>query len=193
MGVPIGVFTLHPNHFSGFPAHPHHAPISTPANSVYLFRHRTFCPILSRRAGGCSVAFGAFLLRPQFTSTPRIVGGSQKGQCKCCAENYSTRSRWPGSNRHRPQFCFRAALPLSYSGICAAGRKRQSPAAIGMEVCGHERTRKPIIILVASPFGAIWHHFCLKSVLRLRFMYFSPDYWLDQPYNQEIHQNDRLY
>lgn len=151
------------------------------------------CPILSRRAGGCSVAFGAFLLRPQFTSTPRIVGGSQKGQCKCCAENYSTRSRWPGSNRHRPQFCFRAALPLSYSGICAAGRKRQSPAAIGMEVCGHERTRKPIIILVASPFGAIWHHFCLKSVLRLRFMYFSPDYWLDQPYNQEIHQNDRLY
>lgn len=118
---------------------------------------------------------------------------ARKGQCKCCAENYGTRSRWPGSNRHRPQFCFRAALPLSYSGICAAGRKRQSPAAIGMEVCGHERTRKPIIILVASPFGAIWHHFCLKSVLRLRFMYFSPDYWLDQPYNQEIHQNDRLY
>lgn len=41
------------------------------------------------------------------------------------------RSRWPGSNRHRPQFCFRAALPLSYSGICAAGRNRKSPAAIG--------------------------------------------------------------
>jgi len=39
------------------------------------------------------VAFEAFLLCPQFTSTPRIVGGSQKGQCKCCAENYSTRSR----------------------------------------------------------------------------------------------------
>lgn len=51
------------------------------------------CPILSRRAGGCSVAFGAILLRPQFTSTPRIVGDSQKGQSKCCAENYGTRSR----------------------------------------------------------------------------------------------------
>lgn len=147
--------------FSGFPAHPQHAPISTPANSVYLFRHRTFCPILPTGLAGAPWPL--------------------------------KHSRWPGSNRHRPQFCFRAALPLSYSGICAAGRKRQSPAAIGMEVCGHERTRKPIIILVASPFGAIWHHFCLKSVLRLRFMYFSPDYWLDQPYNQEIHQNDRLY
>lgn len=100
--------------FSGFPAHPQHAPISTPANSVYLFRHRTFCPILSRRAGGCSVAFGAWVLFGMV-------------QCKCCAENYSTRSRWPGSNRHRPQFCFRAALPLSYSGICAAGKKTRTP------------------------------------------------------------------
>ena len=121
------------------------------------------CPILSRRAGGCVLRFSqveTYWLYPVFSPArpaPRNLSirlykrtrvtrmqntapwplerfsCARMGQCKCCAENYSTRSRWPGSNRHRPQFCFRAALPLSYSDICAAGRKRQSPAAIGKE------------------------------------------------------------
>lgn len=99
---------------------------------------------------GLSLRYSVF---PQSAPWPlERFSCARKGQCKCCAENYGTRSRWPGSNRHRPQFCFRAALPLSYSGICAAGRKRQSPAAIGMDVCGHERTRKAIITRIFNWF-----------------------------------------
>lgn len=41
--------------FSGFPAHPQHAPISTPANSVYLFRHRTFTVSFNRTPKNLSV------------------------------------------------------------------------------------------------------------------------------------------
>ena len=133
------------------------------------------CPILSRRAGGCSVAFGAFLLCPQFTSTPRIVGCSQKGQCKCCAENYSTRSRWPGSNRHRPQFCFRAALPLSYSG-----RQRQSPAAIGKGGRGMDNPVSLLLVIpnifrgVYTPFLIIYHGM-IKSLFLNFGIICSPD------------------
>lgn len=112
--------------FSGFPAHPQHAPISTPANSVYLFRHRTFCPILSRRAGGCSVAFRAILLCPHVTGASRIVGGHHKGRCKCCAENYSTRSR-------------RLEIEPE-QGISVL---RQLPTELQRHMCGGEKEAKP--------------------------------------------------
>lgn len=49
-----------------------------------------------------------------------------RGQCKCCAENHGTRSRWPESNRQHRILLLRF-LQLSYSGICAAGERGKAP------------------------------------------------------------------
>lgn len=105
-------------------------------------RHRYcgVCPILSRRAGGCSVYFGAFLLRPQIASTSRIVGGFHRGQCLVClcpgpnrvdGADLRKQVKSPVSPRKEPAVCRREiARPLyqlSYRGICAAGRRKQRP------------------------------------------------------------------
>ena len=61
---------------------------------------------------------------------PGSWGCSQKGQCKCCAENYGTHSRWSDSNGRLPMGCPHAALPTELQRHrCGGGR--QSPAAKG--------------------------------------------------------------
>ncbi len=73
-----------------------------------------------------------------------------RGQCKCCAENHGTRSRWPESNRQHRILLLRF-LQLSYSGICAAGRRKRRPRR-------HRERRLAGPFMPASLLSSWWPH-----------------------------------
>lgn len=89
------------------------------------------------------------------------------------------RSRWPESNRQHRILLLRF-LQLSYSGICAAGRKRQSPAAIGKGGRGMDNPVSLLSVIpnifwgVYTPFLIIYHGMMKGLFLNFRIIC-SPD------------------
>lgn len=72
----------------------------------------------------CSVAFGAFLLCPQFTSTPRIVGGLKRGNVNAVPKTTAHAAAGRGRTDTQP---FGPALPVVLQRHMCGGEKEAKP------------------------------------------------------------------